>query len=803
MTILTPALRALRNTPGFSTIAVLTMAVAIAANTAIFSIYDQLVLHPVSMPDPGSLVALWLNNPERNLQAQAISMPKYEELKGRVASFSSTAVSAFDSFTLTQEGDATQLNGLRVSASFFSTLGVLPTRGRNFTDAEDQPNGPAVCIVSHELWQSVLGGRDGIVGQTIQLNGSAWEIVGVMPPRLTAPFGQVQVFAPRVMDVAGLTQAQKDVGATFAQGIARLRPGATYDQAAAQLTALDRTYKARRPGNLDVDAVMQPRPFVSVLVQGIAPTMNTLVGAVSCVLLIACANVAALFLTRLLKRRKEIAVRMSLGATRGAIVRQFLAESLLFSVGAGLAGALIAVWALEALQPVLASQLPPNATLSLNWRALAFDAGITIACGMLTGLLPAIQASRPDLVEQLKDASRGSSTAHGSRLRKLLIVAEVTLSIVLLVGAGLLIVSFAKLQRATLGFEPRGVASAFVGLPASRYATPGQQSEFFEQVVDHLHAQPGVAEAAVSLFTPLNGGVRTPYGILGQPKRPVPERPLATFNVVSEAYFHLLGIPMARGRGFVATDRLDGTLVCVVNESFAKHVFAGEDAIGRVLVFGLNDRRVEIVGIMRDVKSAGVSLPTPDEVYFPLRQLAKPGMNVIAKTAAPAGTLQTSVRNAVAAVDRAQAVSFFTTMDSTVETSVGTQRLVATLTAVFAGVALLLSLTGLYSVLAFLVSQRTPEIGIRMALGASRRQVIGMVMRSGLGLVAVGLVLGLGGAAAASRLIRQLLFGVEPITASIYALVGLSFALVATLACLAPSLRASRIDPLLALRTNT
>jgi predicted permease len=550
-----------------------------------------------------------------------------------------------------------------------------------------------------------------------------------------------------------------------------------------------------------VDALLEPRPFVSVLVQGVAPTMNTLIGAVACVLLIASANVAALFLTRLLKRRKEIAVRMSLGATRDVIVRQFLMESLLFSITAGLLGALFAFWALRALQPVLASQLPPNATLSLNWRALVFDAGVSLACAALTGLLPAIQASRPDLVEQLKDASRGTSTAQGARLRKGLIVAEVMLSVVLLVGAGLLIASFLKLQRATLGFEAAGVASAFTGLPA-RYGTPAQQSDFFEQVVDLLRAQPGVTEAAVSTVTPLNGGVRTPYGILGQPSRPIPERPLAAFNVVSETYFRLFGIPLARGRAFTADDRLNAPLVCVVNESFAKHVFPGQDAIGKVLTFGLNDRHVEIVGVIRDVKSAGVSVPTPDEVYFPLRQLASPGMNVIAKTAAPAGTLQTPIRNAVAAADRTQAVSFFTTMESTVATSVGTQRLVATLTAIFAGVALLLSLTGVYSVLAYLVSQRTPEIGIRMALGASRRQVVAMVMRAGLGLVGAGLILGLGGAAAASRLIRQLLFGVEPISATMYASIGIAFAAVAALACLAPSLRASRIDPLRALRQD-
>ncbi len=802
MTILTPAVRALRASPGFSAIAIVTMAVAIAANTAIFSTYDQLVLRPVTLSDPSSLVAIWIRNPNATIQAQAISFPRYEELKDRVPSFSSMAASSFDSFTLTGRGDATQLNGLRVTPNFFATLGVLPARGRGFTPAEDAPNGPSVCVISHELWVSVFGGRDAVVGETIQLNGTAWEIVGIMPPRLTPPFGQVQVFTPRIFENAGLTPAQIKIGATFASAIARLRPGATLAQARAEMAAADPGYAARNAGNVDAHAAMEPRPFVASLTTGVAPTMNLLLGAAGCVLLIACGNVASLFLSRLLKRRKDIAVRLSLGATRGAIVCQFLGESLLFSLAAGVLGALLAVRTLWALQPIVASQLPPDATLSLEWRGLVFAVAASLLCAVLTGLFPALQASRSDLVEHLKDSSRGSSSGHGARARQVLIVAEVTLSVVLLVGAALLLVSFVKLQRAELGFEPDGVASAFVGLPPGRYTTPAEQADFFERVIAALGAQPGVSQAAASLSTPLNGGIRTPYGVLGRPALPIPERPLAVFNVASETYFGLLRIPLAQGRSFTADDRLTAPNVCIVNETFAKHLFPGETALGRVLLFGANDRHVEIVGVVRDYKSAGAIAPVGDEVYFPLRQLAKPGLNVIARTGGPAAMLQGAIKRAVAEVDGTQAVSFFATLESTVETSVGAQRLAATLTAIFAGVALLLSLIGLYSVLAGLVAQRTAEIGIRMALGATRRQVVAMVMRSGLALIASGLVLGLGTAAAVSRLIRQLLFGVAPLSASVYVAVGASFALVAALACLTPSLRASRIDPLIAFRAD-
>jgi predicted permease len=523
---------------------------------------------------------------------------------------------------------------------------------------------------------------------------------------------------------------------------------------------------------------------------------------VACVLLIACANVASLFLSRLLKRRKEIAVRLSIGATRPAIVRQFLAESLVLSTAAGVLGAILALWALGALGPIVASQLPPNTVLTMHWRALLFTGAISLASALLTGLVPALQASRSDLVEQLKDSTRGSSTGQGSRFRQGLIVAEVTLSIVLLVGAGLLLASFVRLQDSTLGFEPGGVASAFVGVPPARYATPAQQADFFERVIETLRAQPGVVDAAASLSTPLNGGIRTPYGVLGTPPLPIPERPLTLFNVISEDFFRLLRIPVRQGRAFTDEDRASAPNVCIVSETFARHLFPGQSALGRILLFGSNDRHVEIVGVAGDVKSVGVTTPVADEVYFPLRQLPRPGMNVIGRSAGRSTTLQAPIKSAVSAVDRTQAISFFTTMESALETSLGSQRLVATLTVIFSGIALLLSLTGLYSVLAFLVSQRTAEIGIRMALGATRGRVVGMVMRSGLTLVGVGLVLGVGLAAALSRLIQQLLFGVSGLSLPIYATVAASFAVVAAAACLAPSLRASRIDPVVAFRAD-
>jgi predicted permease len=804
MSDLKAAVRALRKTPGFSLVAILTMAVGIGANTALFSVYDRLVLNPVTIPSPSSLIAIWASNPQLNLNAPATSWPRYEEIQSHAESFASLGITAFDTFTITGNGDPEQLNGQRVSATFLPTIGILPARGRNFTPEEDVPNGPAVCIISHELWQTRFGKRESVIGETITLNGQSWQVVGIMPPRLSAPFSQVQVFAPRVFEVGGLTPVQVQNGAGYAQPIARLKPGVSFQQARSELAAISRDYKERFATKLDANNVSEPLWFVASLVGNLEPTFYTLLGAVSFVLLIACANVASLFLGRLTARQREIAVRQSLGATRTQIVRQFLIESLAFSAAAGAVGTLLGVWALSAIRSLVTSQLPPDAELTLNWRALGFTSGVTVVSALLVGLAPALQASKAHLVDVLKDSARGSSGERSGRLRALLIVAEVALSIVLLVGSSLLLVSFLKLQRTPPGFEAKGAAAAFVGVPAVRYKTPAQQAEFFNQVIAGLRGYPRVTGAAAAIGLPLSGfNPRAPYSVAGRPVPPLPRRPLAGFSIVSDDYFTLMRITLAAGRAFSDIDREGAPATCIINESLAKRLFPGQSPLGNVLLRGRNaDIKVEIVGVIRDVKTNGLNAPVPDEIYYPMRQNGQPGMAVIARTEGDAAALQTVLRTAVAAVDPSQPISFFATLENSVAQSLATQRIVAWLTAIFAGLALVLSAIGLYSVLAYAVSQRRPEIGIRMALGAQPGQVVGLVMRGGLRLVAAGLVLGFSGAAAAARLIQTLLFNVQPLDPLLYGAVAVLFTIVATVACLLPSWRASRIDPLVALRAD-
>ncbi len=798
------AVRALAKAPGFFLVAILTIAVAIAANTALFSVFDRLVLNPVTISQPSSLVAIVNNNPQLTAPVPAVSWPRYEEIRDHARSFASIAVSAFDSFTLTGSGEPEQLNGLRASASFLPALGIEPTRGRNFTAAEDLPNGPAVCIISYELWQTRFGARERIIGETIVLNGQSWEVIGVTPARLSPPFAQVQIFAPRVFEVSGLTPQQIQNGSGYAQPIARLKPGVSLQQATNELATISRSYRQRFAARLDANNTSEPQLFVDFLVSGLQPTFYTLLGAVTFVLLIACANVSSLFLGRLAARDKEVAVRQSLGATRGRVIRQFLIESLLFSAIAGVLGAVLATWALWAIQSLIASQLPPNAVLTLNWRALAFTGAVTMASALLVGLVPAVQSSRSEIVDALKDSARGSTGAGGTRFRATLIVLEVALSVILLVGSSLLLISFLKLQRTSPGFESKGIAGAFVNVPVARYKTNAQQATFFNDVIDRLRAHPQVTDAAAALGLPLTGfAPRSPYSVAGRTILPLPQRPIAGLSVVSETYFRLMHISLVAGRAFTPDDRENTPGVGIINESLARKLFPGESAIGRVLLRGRDaEVRIEIVGVIHDVKSTGLNSPAPDEIYLPMRQLARPAMTVVAKTSGDPTALQAILRTAVAEVDSDRAISFFATMDSNIAQSLGVQRIIASLTVAFAALALVLSAVGLYSVLAYAVGQRTTEIGIRMALGAQTTQVLGLVMRSGLRLVAVGLTIGLVGAGLIARVIQTLLYDVQPLDPVVYGVVTLLFAAVATLACLLPSFRAARIDPLIALRAG-
>ncbi len=800
------ALRSLLKAPGFTLVAVLTIAVGIAANTVLFSVFNTVVLRPLDFPASHRLVRAWIDDPSGNFFAPAASWPKYVHYRDQAQSYEAIAASAFHNATLTNQGDAEQLNGLTVTSNFLGVHGLRVARGRDFDAADDVVGGPNHVIITHELWQNRLGGREDIVGTIIDLNGVPNEIIGVLPPSLPFPYNQTQYLLPRPDEQAGIPLQQvHNGGAIYLQLTARLAPDATLEQADAELHTLSAAYNAEHPARMDANSGHLLRFYADELVGNTRPTFYVLLAACAFVLLIACANIASLFLGRLSARHKEIAVRLSLGATRRDIIRQFLTESLVFSLVAGVLGMLISLWAISAVGSLAANQLPRANEISFDAAALIFSLAAAGLTAVLVGFVPAWQASRADLTEALKDTARSDGGGNaGRRFRAGLIVTEVTLSVTLLVGAGLLMTSFWKLLTTDAGFDATGVAAAFVNLPQQRYDTPEKRIAFYQAVSAELTRQPAITHASPIVGLPLSGFTPiSPYTVGGTPVLPLPQRPLVGFRIAGPDYRDLIGLTLLEGRWFAETDTLGSPPVLVINQTFARKIFPGESAIGKTILTGPNGDIVnEIVGVIADVKTTGLNQTAPDEMYFCAAQRANNGMGFAVRTTGDPVAMQAALRSALKAVDPTIALSFFQTMEQITLNSLGVQRVAAWLIGCFSAIAFLLAIVGLYSVLAYNVTQRTAEIGIRMALGALPGHVIGMVLRQGLLLVAIGVGAGLIIASLAGQLIRSQLYGVESLDLAIYSAVAVTFAAVATLACLLPARRAAKVDPMTALRSE-
>ena len=793
-------LRMLLKNPGFAAVAVLALALGIGANTAIFSVVNAVLLRPLPFPDPDRLTMVVSVNPAKGFPKFPASPPDFIDWRAQSRVFEEMAAVDGAPYNLSEGTEPERLNGSRVSASFLGVVGVKPVLGRDFLPEEDREGAEPVVLIGHGLWTRRFGSDPGIVGRTIALNGKRRTVVGVLPQCYTFP-NRSEVWTPIAFDHDELSGR----GAHYLHVFARLKPGTTLEAAQVEMdTIAERLRKQYPDSNTGWGTLVSP--LSEMMVGKIRPALMVLLGAVCFVLLIACANVANLLLARATERQKEVAIRLALGAGRLRLVRQLLTESAILGLLGGLGGLVLALWGTDLLVAAGGDNLPRFREVSVDGRVLLFTLGLSLVTGLFFGVVPALQASRPDLNETLKEGGRGGTSGPGRhRLRSALAIGEIALALVLLVGAGLMFRSFQRLLSVEPGFRPDHLLTLDVALPETKYPDGARQTVFLRQALERLGALPGVVSAAAATTVPLAGGVISySFSIDGQPEQPPSNRSSARYDAVGGDFFRAMGIGILRGRGLLDSDVAGGPRVAVISSGMAHKYFPGENPIGRLIRIDNDHERAprEIVGIVADVKHSSLDGEAAPHVYEPLAQAPSTWLTFVLRATVEPMSLATAARQAVLAIDREQPVSEMKTGEALVSDSVAQPRLAMILLSVFAAVALLLAAVGTYGVVAYSVSQRTHEFGVRMALGAGRREVLGLVVRQGLVLAAAGVVLGLLVAAGATRLLAGLLFGISPTDPITYGLVAVLLTFVALLACVIPARRATLVDPMTALRVE-
>jgi putative ABC transport system permease protein len=794
--------RALAKNPGFTAVAVLALALGVGANSAIFSVVNATLLNPLPFPEEGQLLRLGEGGrggpqPERG----SFSFPDYRDVQAQTQTLAHVAAFLNAGTMLTGEGlDSERVYGADVSPEYFAVLGTGPELGRVFTKEEDHPEA-GVIVISHGLWQRRFGGRRDVVGRELMMGNSSATIIGVMPEGFEYPFrADRQDFWEPLNDRPAPDREQRDSHSY--RVIARMKPGVTLEQANAELDTISRRLEQQYPDS-NTTTLAAAASMHEELTRDVRPALLILLGAVGLVLLIACANVANLLLARAAGRQKEIAIRTALGASRRRIVSQLLVESLLLSLAGGASGLLLALWGMDLLVAAGPADIPRVGQVGLDARVLAFTLLISVLTGIAFGLAPALQASRPDLTDALKEGSRGATEGpRRSRMRSTLVVAEVAVSLVLLIGAGLLIRSFARLMQTDPGFDPARVVALDLPLSRLRYDTEEKQTAFFAQLVGRVRGMPNVEAAGLVNNLPLGNSIdELTFNIEGRPPYPPGAMPVADYTVASPGYFDALKIPLRSGRMLTEHDDARSPHVALVSEALARKYFAGENPIGRRLVPDEAVPPLEIVGIVGDARRTSLASEAEPEFYVPFGQAAQRRMNLVVRSGTGgAASMTAALRGAVAEQDKDQLIWQTRTLDQLVAASVAGRRFNMTLLALFASVAMLLAALGLYGVMAYSVTRRTHEIGVRMALGARGSDVLRMVVGQGMRLAVVGVAVGLVAAFAVTRVLASLLYGVtatDPLTFA--GLAGLLGA-VAFLASYIPARRATKVDPMVALR---
>ncbi len=791
-------LRMLTKSPGFTLVALLTLALGIGVNTAIFTVVNAVLLRDMPYPDSGQLMQIFHSYPSINLPRASVSAPGFLEYQRSTKSYDN--MGAYTSYRAPQNltgGDTPErVRCILASAGFFPTLGVQPALGRWFLPGEDAPGSNRVAVLSHALWQSRFAADPNVLGRKLTLDGADYEIVGVMPQGLRVP-STAELWIP-----IAFTPEQREAGVEYLNVIARRKPGVTLPQAQAELDSI--AAELRRQFN-----VATPDTFTlasaslrELTVGDLRAPLLILTGAVGFVLLIACGNLANLLLARASVRHSEVSIRVALGAGRWRIVRQMLTESVLLSLAGGILGVLVAFWGLEMLLRIIPIDLPSFAVVRIDGTILTFTAALAVLTGILFGALPAYQAARPNLIETLKETGRGADHGGHARVRSALVTLEVALALVLLVGAGLMLRSFARLQQANYGFNPLGVLTTVISLPQARYSTPEQRDNFRQQLIEGLAALPGVESAGAVTSLPLSFGASASFFIEGRDLSPAPH---AYSAGATAGYFRAMRIPLVRGRLFDERDRMDSLPVAILDERAAQAYFAGEDPIGTRIYFsfegGRNPRWREVVGVVGAVKhTAALVDDTKGQTYYPLGQRPSPMMVMTIRARGEPGALTSAVRGEVLKLDAGQPVFDTLTMHERLGTYLSQPRFNMALLALFAALSLTLAAVGVYGVISYSVSQRTRELGIRMALGARPGDVVRLVLRYGLVLAVVGLALGLGGSWALTRVLQQQLYNISATDPATFLSVSAVLVVVVLMAVFIPARRAARVDPMVALR---
>jgi putative ABC transport system permease protein len=800
------SLRMLLKRPGLTAIAILAIALAIGANTAIFSVVNSVILQPLPYAEPQQLVNLATEQRDQALDGRgSFSIPDVLDIQQSSKTLAHVGIYQQSGTIVTEGGDPERVLGAAVNADYFPTLGVKPILGRTFTSDEDKPGAQAVILISEGLWQRRYGGDPNIIGREIDLGGKS-TVIGILPAGFEFPISDdTQDYWEPIFAAAWMTEGTRQERANrFVSAIGRLKSGATIDQAKADLDLLSRQVEQQSPQS-NTNVIFNVVSMHEDVTKDYRTALFVMLGAVGLVLLIACANVANLLLARAAARQKEVAIRMALGASRKRIVSQLLTESLLLSFAGGVLGLLLATWGMDLLIAYGPADVPRLRDVSLDRYVLFFTLFISLLTAVLFGLAPSLQASRPDPGNTLKQDGRGLTHGGRNRMRSALIVTEVALSLMLLVGAGLLINSFWRLVRTDAGFDSRGVLAVDIPLSRTKYLTPEQRAAVFEELIGRMKTLPGVRDVSVVSNVPLTDlDVELSFQIEGRPPYKPGEEATADYTVAGSDYFRTMNIALRRGRVFTNQDTAKTTEVMVVSDAFVKRYFPNEDPIGRRIVFDGPDKTPrEIVGIVADVKRNGLDNDVQPELYVSHLQRPERRLNLMIRTEQSDATqLSPAVRAEVKAFDPNQIIWRVRTLEELVGTSVAPRRFNMLLLGIFASVALVLAAIGLYGVMSYSVSWRTHEIGIRMALGAKGTDVLRLVVRQGMSMTLIGLALGLLCAFLLSRVMVGLLYGVSATDPLTFAGVSIVLLSVAFLACLIPARRATRVNPIVALRTE-